>query len=363
MKIVHTPISDGNPYQRELADALRRMGHSVDLYTPVWPFPFVHYVLKNGKPDIFHIHWQDQFLIRKTIPGSLIRSILSVLEFMLIGVLGIKIVWTVHNVLNHERTHPAIEMFFLKIILKFFNEITFMSQAGIEAFNGIINPHKCVQDKFHIVPHGSYVDSYTNKISKPAARQILNIDEDSFIFLCFGEARPYKGLQTVIGLMKDIPDPSIRLLVAGRAHNKSFEHVIRKAASSDKRIHTVLSYIPDDFVQVFMNASDVVVLPYKDILNSGAAVLAMSFGKPVIAPNMGGIKDLLDGNGGMLFDPADKRSLIDAMLKMKNADVQAMGKHNHEKIRHYDWDYIATLTSAVYAKAMNASGRSGAHPQ
>ena len=351
-RIVHTPISDGNPYQKELAEALRRSGHYVDLYTPVWPFPLIKYIRDNGKPDIFHMHWIHPFLVRKTILGSLIRSTLSLLEIALVRILGIKIVWTVHNVLNHERIQPETEKFFLRIIPEFFNKIIFLSEASIDSFNDIVCPSKRVRDKYHIVPHGYYIGSYANRISRSIARQVLDIDNDSFVLLCFGEVRPYKGLEMMIDLMEKTPDPNVRLIIAGRACNNSYEKAIKEAASFDKRILTFLGYIPDRFVQVFMNASDIVVLPYRDILNSGAAVLAMSFGKPIIAPDLGSMKELVDKNGGILFDPADKKTLADALAKLKNADLQAMGKHNFKKIRHHDWDRISGMTSEIYNKVM-----------
>jgi len=58
---------------------------------------------------------------------------------------------------------------------------------------------------------------------------------------------------------------------------------------NDKRIKVFLDFIPDNDIQIYMNAADIIVLPYLDILNSGVAILAMSFGKPVIAPRTGSI--------------------------------------------------------------------------
>ncbi len=352
MKVVFTPISNGNPFQKELAGALERLGHTVDLYDPAWQFPLLKYIRKNGKPDVVHLHWLHPFLMKTTIQGTLLRANITLFEIVILRALGVKLVWTVHNVLDHERTHPILEKLYQRFIMRFFNEIIFFSRSSVSVFNEIIDPPPQIRKNYNIIPHGNYISSYINKIDIKIGKDILGIDANSFVLLCFGEIRPYKGINTMIEAFSKLTDKDYRLVVAGRPHNrpgdKSLSEEILSAIKPDKRIIPHLYFIPDYFVQIFMNAADIVILPYTDILNSGAAVLAMSFGKPVIAPNIGSIPELIDSNGGILFDPSKEGDLQRAIEQSKNLDLQAMGKYNFEKIKKYDWDSIAHETSEVY---------------
>lgn len=354
MKILMTPVSFGNPFQRELADALERLKHSVALSNPYlfWRFPFLKYIRINGKPDVVHLHWLDPYIIRPTIRGMLLSANITLFEMAIMRSMGIKLVWTVHNVLSHDKLHPVIEKTYLRIIMRFFNEIIFLSLSSITEFNKVFNPPPQVREKYHVVPHGHYISSYINKVDTKSAKNLLGIDEQSFVLLFFGEIRDYKGLKNLIRAFSELKDNDSRLVIAGKYQSKTIfdtmTQEILSASKSDKRIIPHIYFIPDHFVQVFMNAADLVVLPYSDILNSGAAILAMSFGKALIAPKIGSLTELLDEKGGVFFNPTEQDGLIKAIKKARTLNVKEMGKYNFEKIQRYDWDSIARETSEIY---------------
>jgi len=97
-----------------------------------------------------------------------------------------------------------------------------------------------------------------------------------------------------------------------------------------------------------MNAADVVVLPFQDILTSGSALLAMSFGKPVIAPRMGCIPEALDRKGVFLYTHNEEEALLRAFQQASLADLAAMGKYNYRKAKRFDWNEIAQKTCELY---------------
>ena len=103
-----------------------------------------------------------------------------------------------------------------------------------------------------------------------------------------------------------------------------------------------------------MNAADVVVLPYREILTSGAIILAMSFGKPIIAPKIGCIPDYIDDNGGFLYNPLDVQGLLEAMRKaIYNPDLKKMGEYNFIKVKDLDWKRIGESTYRIYCGCLN----------
>ena len=73
-------------------------------------------------------------------------------------------------------------------------------------------------------------------------------------------------------------------------------------------------------MQIYFNASDACVLPYRRVTTSGAALLAYSFGKPIVAPAIGPFPDLITPERGVLFHP-DKGDLTDALCRVRELDA------------------------------------------
>jgi len=103
-----------------------------------------------------------------------------------------------------------------------------------------------------------------------------------------------------------------------------------------------------------MNAADVVVLPYRHILSSGAALLAMSFGKPCIAPGIGCLADVLDASGAFLYDPKREAGLFESMQRAVEAGdlLGRMGAHNRERVLQWTWARAAEATKALYKRCL-----------
>src|SRR4029077_3958608 len=99
-----------------------------------------------------------------------------------------------------------------------------------------------------------------------------------------------------------------------------------------------------------MNACDVVVLPYLEILTASAAMLAMSFGKACIAPRLSGMTDLLDDQGAFLYDPGQPHALSEAMRTAahKRDDLSQMGSYNVAKVSDQSWSKTAAATLKIY---------------
>lgn len=67
---------------------------------------------------------------------------------------------------------------------------------------------------------------------------------------------------------------------------------IEKEMKSNDRILLFPNYIPNDQIQYFINAADLIVLPFKKINNSGSLILALGFNKCVLAPSFPQIVEL-----------------------------------------------------------------------
>jgi glycosyltransferase involved in cell wall biosynthesis len=101
-------------------------------------------------------------------------------------------------------------------------------------------------------------------------------------------------------------------------------------------------------LQYFLNASDVAVLPFAEILTSGSAITALSFGLPVILPSIGCLPELVDENCGLLFDPFDPSALEIAMRRVRDVDTRTARIAALQRAKSLDWNDIAVRFASVY---------------
>ena len=111
-----------------------------------------------------------------------------------------------------------------------------------------------------------------------------------------------------------------------------------------------LDHVPDEDVQVFFRAADAVAMPYVDITTSGAVMLAMSFGLPVVAPALGCIIEAVPVGAGFLYDPDEPNGLRDAILRVRKdrSRLGEMGKVARDRAEHATWSQMALATLQAY---------------
>lgn len=238
--------------------------------------------------------------------------------------LGYKIIYTAHNILSHDGRFVERELRFRKEIATYFDHVLVhgelakqrvIQEIGVDAY------------KIHVMPHGTYQGYYPNHATREVARQKLQIAQDKFVFLFFGNIKGYKGVDALLEAYKIIKSTrnDVVLLVAGRVFDKESESKLQAQANADPTILFNTGFIEDSDVQYYFNAADLVVLPYKRVLTSGAALLSVAFECPVIAPRSGLIPELIeDGKHGYLFDSYDDMlTLMERAAKQQRKDAKA----------------------------------------
>ncbi len=355
MNVLFVPdYTQGNPYQQALADALSACKVNVSIQVPfamkIRPFSVLRAASRLRMCDLIHLHWTDIFLLASKPWWSVTKSCLFLLELLLLRLGGAKIVWTVHNIVNHEQYHRQIELFFNKLILRLCDRLIIHCEAArhevIETYKSLLN------NKVVIIPHGHYMNHYENQIGRVHARNLLKIGPKDTVFLHFGAIRPYKGIPQLIEAFRKLKPRQATLLIAGMPHTNDIRAEIEEQCQKDKRIKAVLEFVPSDQIQVYMNASDVVVMPFRDILTSGSVVLAMGFAKAIIAPRLGCIGEVSDEKGAILYDPNVKDGLYGALEEACELDLESMGRHNHVLVSRFDWNEIGKMTYDVYKKCL-----------
>ncbi|MEH2437276.1 MAG: glycosyltransferase family 4 protein [Nostoc sp.] len=342
---------EGNPYITQLSENLEKVG--IKLAFPSLSSSttfFLPLVILQEKADFVHFHWLDTFFAYPNQFNNILKLLIVVFQLILLKLFGIKIIWTVHNLKNHENINLTFDRIYSIIVAELSNAIiTHCQVAKEEVIQEFYIRNK---DKVFVVPHGNYIDFYENKIEKVTTREKLGLKDSNLVFLFLGSIRPYKGVFELIDTFNQIHSEKIQLVIAGRVHNDSQEitDMLKQKIANDQRIKFFPGFVPNDEVQLYMNACDAVIFPYRDILTSGAVLLAMSFGRACIAPRKGCIGEVLDEAGAFLYQIDDENGLMNAMNSAvkKHDELFMMGEHNLQLAKEYNWKNIAEMTADVY---------------
>jgi glycosyltransferase involved in cell wall biosynthesis len=139
------------------------------------------------------------------------------------------------------------------------------------------------------------------------------------------------------------------VLVAGKILE---DDVYKKLIEYEKKmlnLRVFTGWIPDNEMQIYFNASDIVVLPYTDITTSGVIPLAYAFSRPVVTTNIGGINSVVNENTGILVPPKDAVALKKAIDRIFTMDFEAMGRYAHEYAeREFSWGANAQKIKRLY---------------
>src|SRR4029077_5409379 len=187
---------------------------------------------------------------------------------------------------------PTIERYFWRIFTALLNAyISLTDTAGKRARRR--HPSLRTIPGF-VIPHGNLRDAYPGiYISREQARASLGIAPSARVLAFFGSVDPYKGVTQLVEKFSMLRDNRAVLLAAGRCSLPPQERKrLEEIAACDRRILLHLEYIPHAAVTSYIRAADLVVLPFREILNSGSAILALSLDRPVLVPAKGAMRDL-----------------------------------------------------------------------
>lgn len=340
------PFEATNPYQRDLARHLGTLNITVGERRNL--AGIVRESFPKAGRAVMHLHWLPRF--NRGWRGW-VRALIYVGQLHLLRLLGRRIVWTVHNLYHHEAVCRTTDQWVYRQLTGIADGMIAHSPAAREEVIQVFKPKR--PEKIATIFHGNYLESYENVVGTAAARTALGVTDATVVLLFFGWVRPYKGVKEMIRAFRGLQGSGLRLVIAGQAHDSGFVQELEREAEGDERVIFRIGRVPDEEIQLYMNAADAVVLPYREILTSGAVILAMSFGRACIAPRIGCIPDLLDEHGAVLYDPEDGDGLTKSLqVAVDLAGCLAeMGERNLEKARAWGWDRVAAETAGLYARA------------
>jgi len=362
MKILVFP-KDPNPYQDLLYSNLENGYADIQVKYLTGPtnhqtinlvlLPIVLIIYRLRGFKIFHIHWTYFFRIPKFDFDFLkiIMMYYCVITMIFIKFLGYKLVWTNHETISHE----ALTSNDINRSRKISRKLSQISDAKIVHSQLVITEmeeSKLDLKNIFIIPHGNYNNVYPDTMSRRQARAKLHIKSNEILVLFFGIIKPYKGVDDLIETYNKLISKNVRLVIAGKCINPTLNRIIMNLNETIK-FDFYNEHVSNDDVAKYFKASDIVCLPFKEITTSGSALLALSFGKPIIAPKIGALTDL-PNNIGFLYDPTDKNALLNSLTEaVSSKQLAEMSKAAALYAESLSWDKIAEKTYEVYQTLTN----------
>jgi beta-1,4-mannosyltransferase len=227
--------------------------------------PFSYRTALIGRWDVFQVHWPESILRHADVRRRTLRRALFALLLLRLVTTRAPVVRTVHNLRPHERG-PWLERWLLRRL-----DARVGTWVRLNPVTETPGTAPAVT-----IPHGHYERQLGTTAT--GARPVA----DAGRLLFFGFIRPYKGVEELVEVFRSLPDDGLRLTVAGKPATDVLRATVESAAAGDARIDLRLEFIPDLELGELVTGSTVVVLPYRDMHNSGAIFAALSGGRPVL---------------------------------------------------------------------------------
>jgi glycosyltransferase involved in cell wall biosynthesis len=342
------------PYDRALARALARAGADVELVTSRFAYGAVpepdgyavreaFYRWAPGAPGSrarfaakLAQHVPDMLAYRRRARAA------DVVHFEWLTVQPIDVhllprrplVLTAHDVLPREPRPGQLKA--QKRLYERVDAVIVHSEHGRARLNAL----GIEEEKVHVVPHGAFEHLTRQPDERPLPPELAAVEGP--VVLCFGLIRAYKGVDVLLEAWRGIEGAELWIVGLPRMDLAP----LRAAAPPGVRF--VPRFVADVELPAFFRRADLVVLPYREIDQSGVLFTALAFGAPLLLTAIGGFPEV---GAGELVPPGDPAALHRALRRLL-ADDAARGRlaaaSRAAAAGPYSWERAAEATLTVY---------------
>ncbi len=334
-----------NPYNWLLYSQMLKQGVMVEEF-----FPFK---LLRQKYDIFHLHWPVETIVRDPNPVlAFVRATAMLILIDLVRARGTRIVWTIHDQYPHLILHPKLAAWFQSAFVQRVDGYISLCKIG----NTIAEKHfpllkNCPS---FIVPHGHYREFYPNQVSQCLAKSKLTIPYSCKTLVFFGYIDVYKNVPHLIRIFRELSPNDWVLVIAGKPESPEIQSQVLEEAKNDSKVKLFLEFVTDDEVQIYLKAANLVILPFQEILNSGSALLALSFDCPILVPHKGAMAELQEhaGEDWVKLYPGD---LTTAILQEGMDWAINTPRLEPVPLEELEWSRLSEKTMEIYRSISTSS--------
>lgn len=336
LKIHPVPFNIRNPYIDLLYSAI---GEHQNIKVEEIDFKISTFCRKNI--EVVHLHWlTGMYFIDSYLPLSILGATRFLILIFIVQWRGDALVWTAHNKYSHDCRHHFIEYLVRAYLVRTADVVIVHCKAAKKYYQNTYG-----EANYYIVPHGNYSPQY-EVFSKSESRKHLGIDSDKTVLLNFGAVRDYKG-QTELAKIVSMTLDRTELYIVGRPWDQEVVNKLRKAVDGCDRIHLRLEYVDEYDTAMYFAAADYVVLPYKEILTSGTALLSITLGRPLIVPDIGCIPEIVDESCGRLY--RSQEELRNILNRIEEDDFPEFSSDDiRRRSSEFDWKSIARKHVNMY---------------
>jgi glycosyltransferase involved in cell wall biosynthesis len=370
MKILAFP-RDRNPYQRLLYSEMEQLGVKVTYLGQLTPSSTLNLLLlpaelavrRAAGARLVHLHWVFGF----NLPGGRQFRAVRRLGQAWFGLwlrvtkrLGLRLVWTAHNVLPHTPVF-ADDAAARRALVRHCDVVLAHSPAALDGLRELgAVPHASL-----VIRHGPMGPAPATPATPATPAAVAGQRGPGSggrprEFLFFGRVTTYKGVEELLAAFNALPPGTpARLTVAGQCDDPGLRARLRAAGN----VRVRLEHVPEREVAGLMAGADVVVLPFRHVTTSGSAELTLSHARPLIVPDLPGLAGL-PGDAVLRYD-GSVAGLTDALADLASADrsrLAAMSAAASGYSAQVSWHDIAVATLAAMESVVNGSYRAGVRP-
>jgi glycosyltransferase involved in cell wall biosynthesis len=294
--------------------------------------------------DIVHFQW----LAVQHIDGHLLPS-------------GRPLVLTAHDILPRE-ARPGQRAAQRRLYSRF-DAIVVHSEHGRRRLTEELGVDP---DRVHVIPHGVFEHLAAGCAEGAAGDDGTAARADGAVVgspaqppfqagkpvvLCFGLMRPYKGIDLLLEAWRGIEDAELWIAGAPRMD------IAALRAAAPPGVRFVPHFIGDDELPAYFHRADLVVLPYREIDQSGVLFTALAFGKPLLLSDVGGFPEIAATGAARTFPAGDSGALHTALRELLDDDsarAELATRARELAQGEYSWDAVALRTIALYEQLLAA---------
>lgn len=262
--------------------------------------------------------------------------------------LGMRVALTIHDIESFGSPRSSS---IRRLALAGANILIFQNRFSKETFERLSGT---TGQRSAIVPHGHYCDAYPNPPSREDARCHLGLGSDDFIFLFFGNPRKEKGLDLLIRALAPLRgQPGWLLLIAGKmkpTQEAAIRGLVAEAGLED-RVRMNTRHIPDEETPDYYRAADIIVVPYRQIYESGVTIMSMSMARAALVSDLEPLTEkIIPAKTGLVFHCNDEANLTAALLESldRRNELDSFGKEGQIQVKtKRNWTRIGQSLSAV----------------
>jgi beta-1,4-mannosyltransferase len=294
--------------------------------------------------DAIHLHWPEKIWRGKTrgrlhslwrvITLARLRALIDfAMGLRTAGRLGIKRLWTVHNIEPHEGADWLDRVGYRIAAKRSDLIICYSDAAAVDVRNRFSPPCEVIA-----IAHGNYSGAYPPPRDRTTVMREFGLDPSRPVVCCVGLIRRYKGLTVACDAVRALGG-SVQLAICGAPHSDADEAEVRASMAGVTGVLVARPLTDQEFSDIIA-AGEAVLLPYRKITGSGSLLAAWTLGRGVVASDLPLFREMLacEPEAGDRFVPDDSRSLADAIGRYLATPGSVRAAAALRAADRYSWD-------------------------